>query len=292
LTAPRQRFTPSWLLAGKVDAAKNRPQLRRSFAAVIAGGIATSNSAQTADSSRSMALTLKPGTFVVASAYPDPPFDLIENGSESGFDIELMRAISVQLGVTLQPVRYSGDDFNGIFDGLAKHSYDAVISGTTITPERSTIALFSQPYLEFNQGVAVNRRLTPDITSVTGLRGLTAGIQSGNTSDFVVQRLLAEGAIAGIKYYPYDGIGVALDDLEAGRIGLVIKLFPVISWLVKDRPQLTVAMQVPTHEKLGIAFAKDNGDLCDAVNRALATVQGNGEFARLQTRWLPSSDRP
>ena len=49
-----------------------------------------------------MALTLKPGTLVVASAYPDPPFDLIENGSASGFDIELMRAISSQLGVALE----------------------------------------------------------------------------------------------------------------------------------------------------------------------------------------------
>ena len=48
-----------------------------------------------------MALTLKPGTLVVASAYPDPPFDLIENGSASGFDIELMRAICAQLGVVL-----------------------------------------------------------------------------------------------------------------------------------------------------------------------------------------------
>ncbi len=239
-----------------------------------------------------MALTLKPGTLVVASAYPDPPFDLIENGSTSGFDIELIHAISAQLGVVLEPVRYSGDDFNGIFDGLAKRSYDAVISGTTITPERSAIVLFSQPYLEFNQGVAVNQRLTPGVSSVADLRGLTAGIQSGNTSDFVAKRLLAEGAIAGIKYYPYDGIGVALDDLEAGRIGLVIKLFPVISWLVRDRPQLTVAMQVPTHEKLGIAFARDNASLCDAVNRALTTVQGNGEFARLQARWFSPSGRP
>lgn len=98
-----------------------------------------------------MALTLQPGTLIVASAYPDPPFDLIESGSPSGFDIELMRAICAQLGVTLQPVRYSGDDFNGIFDGLAKRSYDAVISGTTITPERAAIALFSQAYLEFNR---------------------------------------------------------------------------------------------------------------------------------------------
>jgi ABC-type amino acid transport substrate-binding protein len=260
-------------------------------AAATTGGISASSS-QTAGPALPTVLTLKPGTLVVASAYPDPPFDLIENGSASGFDIELMRAISARLGVALQPVRYSGGDFNGIFDGLAKRSYDAVISGTTITPERSAIVQFSQPYLEFNQGVAVNRRLTPDVSSVAGLRGLIAGIQSGNTSDFVARRLLAEGAIAGIKYYPYDGIGVALDDLEAGRIGLVIKLFPVISWLVKDRPQLSVAMQVPTHEKLGIAFAKDNDGLCAAVNRALSTLRGNGEFARLQTRWFPPSGRP
>ena len=55
-----------------------------------------------------MGLTLQPGTLIVASAFP-------ENGSATGFDIELMRAICAQLGLTLQPVPYSGDDFNGIF---------------------------------------------------------------------------------------------------------------------------------------------------------------------------------
>ena len=59
-----------------------------------------------------MALTLTPGSLIVASAYPDPPFDLIDNGSASGFDIELMRGICAQLRLALQPVRYSGDDFN------------------------------------------------------------------------------------------------------------------------------------------------------------------------------------
>jgi polar amino acid transport system substrate-binding protein len=234
-------------------------------------------------------MTLTPGTLVVASAYPDPPFDLIENDVASGFDLELMRAICAQLGLVLQPVRYTGADFNGIFDGLAKRSYDAVISGTTITPGRAEIVLFSEPYLEFNQGVAVNRQRTPNVSSVADLRGLTAGIQSGNTSDFVAKRLLAEGKIVGIHYYPYHGIETALDDLEAGRIGLVIKLFPVISWLVKDRQQLSVPLQVPTHEKLGIAFAKDNVALRMAVEGALAAVRRNGEFERLAKRWFPAS---
>jgi polar amino acid transport system substrate-binding protein len=257
--------------------------------AVLARNISTGISVQLGGQQRHMTLTLNPGTLMVASAYPDPPFDLIENGSVSGFDIELMRAICARLGLALQPVRYSGGDFNGIFNGLANRSYDAVISGTTITPERSAVVLFSQPYLEFNQGIAVNRRSTPNVASAGDLHGLTAGIQSGNTSDFVAKRLLAEGAIAEIKYYPYDGIATALDDLEAGRIGLVIKLHPVISWLVKDRPSLSVAIEVPTHEKLGIAFAKQNEALCEAVNRALATLRGNGQFVRLQARWFPRS---
>jgi ABC-type amino acid transport substrate-binding protein len=236
-----------------------------------------------------MALTLKAGTLVVASAYPDPPFDLIENGSATGFDIELMRAICAQLGLTLRPAAYSGDDFNGIFEGLEKRTCDAVISGTTITPERSLIVQFSQPYLEFNQGIAVNRQLTPDVSSIAGLRGLIAGIQSGNTSDLVAKRLLAEGVIADIRYYPYHGIASALHDLEAGTIGLVIKLFPVISWLVRDRPKLSVAMQVPTRERLGIAFAKDNDGLRSAVDSALQMLRANGEFARLHSRWFPAS---
>jgi len=237
-----------------------------------------------------MPLTLKPGVLTVASAYPDPPFELAD-GSESGFDIDLMRAICKQLGLNLQRERYLADDFNGIFDGLEKRTYDAVISGTTITPERSQIVLFSQPYLEFNQGVAVNRRLTPKASSLEGLHGLVAGIQSGNTSEFVAQRWLAQGVIARIQYYPYDGILSALADLEAGKIGLVIKLFPVISWLVKDRPQLEVAMQVPTHEKLGIAFAKGNDALCTAVNAAVQALHTGGEFAGLRARWFPSAPK-
>ncbi len=68
----------------------------------------------------------------------------------------------------------------------------------------------------------------------------------------------------------------------------MIKLFPVISWLVRERPGLSVAFQVPTREQLGIAFARENEDLCDAVDRALTTLHGSGEFARLQARWFPA----
>jgi ABC-type amino acid transport substrate-binding protein len=232
-----------------------------------------------------MLRTISPGTLVVQSAYPDPPFDLMRNGVATGFDIELMRAVCRLLRVELHAVAYEGDNFNDIFDGLTRGTCDAVISGTTITPQRAAIVKFSRPYLTFNQGIAVNRRLTPNVASVADLRGLAAGIQSGNTSDFVARKFLAQGDIADIRYYPYHGIATALDDLEAGHIGLIIKLFPVISWLTKDRPDLAVVMQEPTNEHLGIAFAPDRADLCDAVDAAIDELRASGYFARLQENW-------
>ena len=90
-------------------------------------------------------ITIKPGVLQVASAFPDPPFEVESDGIDTGFDAELMQSICRSLGLTWRLTKYSGDDFNGIFDGLAGGSYDAVISGTTITPERERVALFSAP---------------------------------------------------------------------------------------------------------------------------------------------------
>jgi ABC-type amino acid transport substrate-binding protein len=231
-------------------------------------------------------LTLKPGVLEVASAFPDPPFEVEIDGADTGFDAELMQQICHALGLAWQLVKYTGDDFNGIFDGLALGRYDAVISGTTITPSREQVALFSAPYLEFNQGLLVNVARTPQLKSVADLRGQVVGIQAGNTSDIVARQLLAEGAIADIRYYPYHGILTALDDLSAGHIGAIIKLFPVLTWLVKGRRDLAVVQQIPTHEKLGIAFAKDNVRLCAAVNKALADLKDRGLFDALCRKWL------
>jgi polar amino acid transport system substrate-binding protein len=142
------------------------------------------------------------------------------------------------------------------------------------------------PYLEFNQGLVVNVARNPQIKTVADLRGQVVGIQVGNTSDFVVKKLMSEGAIQDIRYYPYHGILSALDDLSAGHIGAFIKLFPVVSWLVKERRDLAVIQQIPTHEKLGIAFAKTNVGLCAAVNKTIANIKQSGSFDALYRKWF------
>lgn len=81
------------------------------------------------------------------STYPDPPFELMRDGVATGFDIELIRDVCRRLGLELRPVAFEGDDFNDIFKGLLQGTCDAVISGTTIMPERAAIVRLSKPYL-------------------------------------------------------------------------------------------------------------------------------------------------
>jgi len=227
-------------------------------------------------------LTITPGVLKVASAFPDPPFEV---EPDTGFDAELMQKICAALGLTWQLARFSGEDFNGIFDDLGT-SHDAVISGTTITPSREKAALFCAPYLEFNQGVAVSTARHPGIRSVAGLKGLTVGIQRGNTSDIVARKLLAEGLIAGIHYYPYAAIGDALDDLAGGTIGALIKLQPVLASLVCGRAGLSVVCEVPTHERIAIAVAPGNVGLRDAIDAQQAKVMADPWFAKTKARWF------
>jgi polar amino acid transport system substrate-binding protein len=241
--------------------------------------------------SNDMVKTLKAGTLSVATAFPNPPWDVYDSktGATGGFDVELASAICEQMNLTYQQVQYKGENFNNIFDGLTNGSYDAVISGTTITPERSQVVLFSKPYLEFSQTIAVNRQKAPKVSWITDFQGLVAGIQKGNTSDYVAKRLLEKGILSDIKYYSYHQIDALIEDLRTGKIDLTIKLFPVLSWLIKDKPELSLVMEVPTHEKIAIAYAKDNQALCDAVEKAIDALKRNGTFAALQRKWFPQS---
>lgn len=137
-------------------------------------------------------------TLRVGAAFPDPPFNGMP--SDSGLDIDLMEAIAEKLGATVEFVPYEGADFTGIFDGLGI-VYDCVTAGTTVTPEREALATFAPPYLISGQSLAVDTTRLPQVKSVDDLEGLTIGVQQGNTSQPIAERLVARGKAAAVRVY-------------------------------------------------------------------------------------------
>jgi polar amino acid transport system substrate-binding protein len=230
--------------------------------------------------------TITSGILCVASALPDPPFEFMDGAAPTGFDIELMQALCADLGQEYRLLHYTGEDFNGIFDGLANGSWDCVASGTTITPDRQAIATFCAPYFESGQSLVCNIGKTPHVHSVNDLSRMIIGIQHGNTSEPVAHHLEVQGRVGEVRTYAYHDIGVMLDDLEAGTIGAVMKLAPVMHWLIKNRPTLRVVQEGITQERLGIAARLGNDALRQAIDDAQVRLRQRGLLGKLTRKWL------
>jgi polar amino acid transport system substrate-binding protein len=222
----------------------------------------------------------------VGAALPDPPFELMGTDGPAGFDIELMRHIAEKLGREWQLVPYKGADFNGIFAGLDDGSYDCVASGTTITPGRQAIADFCSPYCVSGQSLVVDARRHPNMHGIDDLKGLVIGVQQGNTSQPVADKLVADGRAARVRVYAYDEIETALSDLSTGGCDAFMKLAPVTHWLVRDRPKLRVVQTGITREILGVCVRKGDTALRDAINSAQAALAKDGTLAALIKQWL------
>jgi polar amino acid transport system substrate-binding protein len=224
----------------------------------------------------------------VGAALPDPPFELMSKDGPMGFGITLMQRIAEKLGRQWQLVPYKGTDFNGIFNGLNDGSYDCIASGTTITPPRQKLAEFCAPYAVSGQSLVVDTGRHPNVHSINDLKGLVIGVQKGNTSEPVADKLMAEGRAARVRIYAYDEIEKALDDLSDGGCDAFMKLAPVTAWFVRERPKLKVVQTGITRELLGICVRKGDTALADAIGNAQAALMADGTIPDLIKQWLGS----
>ncbi len=222
----------------------------------------------------------------VGSALPDPPFEFRDGGAPAGFDVEFTRAVAQVLGLEWSLVPYRGTDFNGIFDALADGEFDCIASGTTVTPQRKARADFCAPYLVSGQSLAVDTSRHPGVRGVDDLGGLTVGVQHGNTSQPIVERLVAEGRAGAIRVYAYDRIGQALDDLSSGGCDAVMKLAPVLTWLVRDRPHVEVVERGISREEIAVAVRTGDHALRERIESAQRTLAADGTLDRLRSTWL------
>ena len=148
-------------------------------------------------------------TLVVAGHCGYPPMEYLNDKKvPTGYSIDYIKEVAKRAGFDM---KFRDVAWDGIFAGLASGNYDILASSTTITPERQKTFDFSDPYYGVVQAVVMAKG--KKIDSLAGLKGLTVGSQIGITGVFVLQK-----ANVGAKIKEYDDIGLAFEDLAAGRI--------------------------------------------------------------------------
>ena len=216
-------------------------------------------------------------TFAVSPDYP--PFENLEDGEYVGLDMDLGRAIAEKLGLECV---YTNLDFDGIVPAIAAGGQaDAGLSGISITPDREEQVNFSEPYYIDNQAVAVPSSST-DVTEdnaaeVLNTAEMTIAVQSGSTgADFAAENFPNAEQLA----FPL--FTDAFAAVAAGQANAVCGNLAVVEQMLAGAyTDLHVVLTSATGEEYAIAVNKDNAELLNAINDAIAELKEDGTIDEL-----------
>jgi len=219
---------------------------------------------------------------VVATDATWPPMEYVDESTKDiiGFDIDLMKAVAVAGGFT---VEFKNTAWDGIFAGLAAGKYDAIISSVTITEERKKEMDFSKPYINAGQILVVPSSMK-GVSTLNDMTGKTVGAQIGTTGSFEIEK------IEGVRLKAYDEIGLAFEDLVNGRIQGVVADTPVAAdYALQNesyRDKLKIVGEPFTEEYYGVCVRKGNTEVLDAINAGFDKVLGTSTYKKIEETWL------
>ncbi|UFS70131.1 basic amino acid ABC transporter substrate-binding protein [Geomonas sp. RF6] len=221
-----------------------------------------------------------PRTLTVATDATWPPMEMVDaNKNIVGYDIDFLKAAAKEAGFN---VVFKNTAWDGIFAGLDSGQYDAVISSVTITPERQKKYDFSLPYIDAGQILVVPK--TDKAAKLADMKGKKVGAQIGTTGAFEVKK------VAGLELKTYDEIGLAFEDMAAGRIQGVVCDEPtaIIYALQKKeyKEKFKIAGKAFTKEAYGICVKKGNKDVVALLNKGITAVKAKKIDQQLKKKWL------
>ncbi|ADW19442.1 amino acid ABC transporter substrate-binding protein, PAAT family [Desulfobulbus propionicus DSM 2032] len=209
-----------------------------------------------------------------------PPMEFVNDQKQVvGYAIEFMTAAGKEAGFT--PV-FKNTAWDGIFAGLAAKKYDAIVSSVSITEERKKAMDFSEPYFTVRQALIVGKASTAK--SLADLKGQKVGGQIGTTGYFAIK------AAAGVEAKSYDEVGLAMEDLNVGRIAAVVCDDPVAANYAmdkyKDTLKIAAIIETGEAEHYGVAVNKGNAETLALINKGIAAVKAKGLDQELKKKWI------
>ncbi|WP_053366805.1 ABC transporter substrate-binding protein [Bacillus sp. FJAT-27245] len=221
----------------------------------------------------------KKGEITIAVDDTFPPMNYRNDKNELvGFDIDLAKAVSEELGVKANFIPTAWD---GILPGLDAKRYDIIMSSMGITEERKQKVDFVE-YLRLGQILAVQSGNPLNIRTKEDLSGKKVGVQMGSTSESAARE------IDGVKELKaYNGYTDVFNDLALGRVEGVIVAEAVGRYYKTLKPKVfDVAGDPFLKMPVGIAVRKDDDSLEKALNDAVQKLKEDGTFSKISNKWF------
>lgn len=219
-------------------------------------------------------------TLTICTDVPYAPMEFEDPSAEggyTGFDIELVRAIAEDLGLSLAVVT---PGWEAITSGLAMEARDCDMSASsiTITADREENIDFSDSYFSADQSLLV-------LAGSSIMGAADAGkiaVQSGTTGEFYAQDNLSNELIS------FETAGELYLALQAGEVDGVITDLVANQGYVDDNPEVAEVVETwETDEQYGFAVQEEGSEaLLEAVNASLEKLRDDGTYDQIYNDWF------
>lgn len=207
-----------------------------------------------------------------------PPYEYYEGDKIVGIDAEVGALIAEKLDMDFE---IQDMDFNGIISAVQNGVVDIGMAGMTVREDRLEHVNFSTTYAKGVQVVIVKEG--SDIKTLDDLAGKLIGVQEATTGDAYASEDYGEESV---KRYTNGAAAVAA--LQSDIVNAVIIDNEPAKAFVAANEGLTILETAYADEDYAIAVAKENTELLEKINTALAELTADGSIDAIVNKYIPA----
>lgn len=217
-------------------------------------------------------------TLTMATNAEFPPYEYMDSNEIVGIDVDIAKAICDKLGMTLAIDNIA---FDSIIPAVQSGKADVGVAGMTVTEDRLQSIDFTDSYTTATQVIIVNAEGST-VASADDLSGKTIGVQLGTTGDIYASE------VEGATVEQYQKGADAVQALKQNKIDCVIIDSEPAKAFVAANEGLTILPDPFEEEEYAICISKDNTELKDKINGALAELKADGTIDSIVSKYIGS----
>lgn len=202
------------------------------------------------------------------------------SGDVEGFDIDIAKLLAKEVLGDETKIEFVEVTSKTRIPLLNKGDIDAIIATMTITEERKNEVDFTDVYFEAGQSLLVKKG-----SAIKGIEDLskdtTVLAVKGSTSTDNIREVAPDAQVLEFENY-----AEAFTALKAGQGDTLTTDNSILMGMASEDDSFELVGGTFTDEPYGIAVKKGNTELLDKLNKALETIQSNGEYDKAYDKWF------
>ncbi|WP_026163436.1 glutamate ABC transporter substrate-binding protein [Kribbella catacumbae] len=212
------------------------------------------------------------------------------NGKRCGFDIEIARMVSAQLGLDPEKIEYKEIPSANRETAIAGGEIDYYVGTYSITDKRKKLVGFAGPYFVAGQDLLVRKADTSMDGGKTALKGKKVCSATGSTP---IQRVKDENLTEASNISEFKTYSECVSQLLDNKTDAVTTDDAILKGYAANAPEdLRVVGKPFSTEKYGIGLPLADKPLRDKVNAGLETSFTDGTWKTLYDGTLGKSGSP